>query len=461
LVYSESVFGENSFGENRLMGSAHSEQRMSATIERPRLSDQVAARRHVVAGEVFVTLHDDRSGRVAKIGEREWAVLLCADGTRDIDGVLAAVAQRGHPSSGSHVRAFIEQLAGAGMLVDGTCQQQQAPSIADRPIEPLAGFRLRCDGSGTCCRIYPTTALSPQEAQRCFDAEPFTPECGSVEVPWRARAVSMVDGRCSFLDDGQRCRLHSEGGAAAKPRGCALFPAQLVDDGRAIRLFPAPECACVFASACDPDAGEPLIPAEVNRGAQLDAATFVAQVPEQIMVRPGVRWSRERFIDWCDAISTEGDVPRLLVALAVALPHAPIATDEPIAAALASEVDSLATALDRRLRLHAYRADDDMALLVPRWMRAALELPLLEDATDTSHAADEAFYLQVLMHGRVLAFDGPADGAADGAVDGALRQRALRLLVARRLVEMAGDHADSALRSPLSLVEAYARGFGL
>ena len=86
---------------------------------RPRLSLTVSARRHIVHGESIVTLHADHKDLVLSIGEREWTVLRCADGTRDIDGIVAAVEKSGRAVRQDHLIAFFDELETAGLIING------------------------------------------------------------------------------------------------------------------------------------------------------------------------------------------------------------------------------------------------------------------------------------------------------------------------------------------------------
>src|SRR5262245_58846168 len=233
-------------------------------MKRPSLADHVLPRRHFVGEKRLVVLHDPDAGRTACIGEREWAVLRAADGTRDLEGIASAAAVRERPVRSDHVAEFLADLERAGMLREGPPAREDAREEAaptGRPWRALADFRLRCDGSGSCCRIYPTTVFSPLEVARARSLAPevldagqratsaFTPERGSTLPPWRARAVTMVEGRCAFLLPSNRFVLHERAGTAAKPAGCRLYPATFADDGACVRVSFAPECRCVIASA--------------------------------------------------------------------------------------------------------------------------------------------------------------------------------------------------------------------
>jgi lysine-N-methylase len=256
----------------------------------------------------------------------------------------------------------------------------------------------------------------------------------------------------------------------AKPHGCRQFPLTLVDDGRAIQVSVAPECACVldFADAADGQEGEPLLAAGATRAADLDPRTHVHTLAAEVELDgAGRRWSRERYLDWL--LKLEGraaepglDVAALLWSAGVAFGRGDSAQPDeltvapPCAELLSAAVGDLGGALARRLAVDGWRAPTDLAWRVPRWMQQALEE--LDGAEVAVQPAVERLYLQSLTHGRTLVPRGER-------VDRALCSRALRLLVARRMTGLRqlrnGRAEDRALGQPLALVEGYARAFGL
>src|SRR6185369_12267539 len=94
---------------------------------RPRLADHALARWHVAAGEEHVLLHDTKAGRTVRLGAREWGLLAAADGIGEVE------ASAEHDDDGA------------------------------RPVEALSGFSLRCDGRGSCCRLYASIVFSLAE----------------------------------------------------------------------------------------------------------------------------------------------------------------------------------------------------------------------------------------------------------------------------------------------------------
>jgi Fe-S-cluster containining protein len=94
------------------------------------------------------------------------------------------------------------------------------------------GARWACHGCGTCCRDFWELPATDEDVERISalpleelggglgpDA-PFEPVPGD---PTR-QGLRRIEGRCCFLDDQTRCRLHSEFGANAKPLPCREFP---------------------------------------------------------------------------------------------------------------------------------------------------------------------------------------------------------------------------------------------
>ncbi|MBI4700933.1 MAG: YkgJ family cysteine cluster protein [Deltaproteobacteria bacterium] len=456
----------------------------------------MAARRHLVGGAEHIVLYDTRGDGAACVGAREWALLQGADGTRDLDGILAAAARRGRRAGKRQLAEFLAALETAGMVVEGRDPARppvraasdpaagMASEAACRPLRPLEGYRLRCDGSGTCCRLYPTTLLAPVEVARARalcpdmlsggeDAErAFTPERGPTMRG--AACTAMVDGRCAYLDANRLCLLHGAGGPQAKPAGCRLFPRVFVDDGESVRISVLPECACVLASVGRPG-GEPLVPAGARTRADLDPAALVSVLPERIGLGAGRAAQRAEYCRWealLGELLREGapDIPDRLWSLARAAEEAGLGEREAAAAwrapaplageVVASWIEALGVRAGRFERRDAkWRAAQDMALHAARWVGAACARLLAqgEPFPPAAAPAAEAFYLRALLHGGRLAF-APALGAA-------LRDRAVRLLVARALPaqiarEPAGP-ADPALGQPLALVEALLRGHGL
>jgi lysine-N-methylase len=465
---------------------------------RPRLADHVLARRHIAGGEVVVVLHDQRTGGLVQLGPREWGLLAAADGTRDLEGVVLAARREGAHARVPALRAFLEQLHGAGLLADGApddaASPDESPAIDalhapeslpdDRPLDVLPDFSLHCDGSGSCCRIYASVIFGPVEAARARALFPaiqgggdrhekvFLPDHGS--APTGGSAVTLVDGRCAYLGESGHCSIHARAGGAAKPIGCNLFPASFVDDGERVVVSASVECACILASVGRPD-GAPLIPAEARFRGDLDPSVFIAALPRSLAITRAARADRAAVRAWSRRVaalsaSAPADVARTLWSLAATIDDSGLDADPgpsfsapPAieAARLLPWIEALARRAARRVREDAvWRSERDLARLTSSWIADAAEGllsldPLASPAPTPAVAASEAFYLRAALHGYKLFGDLPLTVA--------LRDRAVRLVVARALPDtFARTGADDpACAHPLALVEAMLRGHGL
>lgn len=100
------------------------------------------------------------------------------------------------------------------------------------PVNVPEGTRFTCQGCGRCCQGW-TVPVDQETVDRLrrhdWGGEPFEPLRGG-DHPYR---ITLVSGRCFFLDQENRCRIHSELSYEAKPRVCRAFPLALVEiDGR-------------------------------------------------------------------------------------------------------------------------------------------------------------------------------------------------------------------------------------
>lgn len=456
--------------------------------ERPRLASHVRPRRHVVDGDERFVLHDGREA-VAQLGLREWVLLCQADGTRDVEGLRLAALREGVRVSRADLEAFVGALASAGLVEEGapralevaraaapappaaTADSSASSAPSPRPVRALPGFRLACDGRGTCCRFYGTVLFSPLEVARARALLPlvddagdrperaFLPERGG--APTGGRAVSLVNGRCSYLEPEGACALHAAGGPLAKPLGCRTFPASLVDVGHELRVSVAFECACVEASAGG-DHGEPLVPSSVVSERDLDAALRVAEVPLELELGGGRRACRELAGAWLDALGERApcDLVALLWGAADALERGGLErVPEPRAPEpreLSPWLEALARRADERARgERRYRSSEDLVPLVLAWVAAgarALVGAPLGGAGDAEAA--ERLYLEAMVFGR-------APLQEPVPLDVALRARAARVALSRALRAAPKPSHDRAFTAPLALVEAACRGHAL
>jgi lysine-N-methylase len=465
---------------------------------RPRLAPHVLPRRHIVDGDARVVLHDIGSGRLVQIGVREWGLLAAADGTRDLTGILLAAAREGAHARAAALEQFLEQLHALGMLEDGAEDQDaaaRAPAPApesdrddvSRPLDPLAGFSLSCDGSGSCCRLYASIVFGPVEAARARALLPqvlgggerhervFMPERGS--GPTGGSIVTLCDGRCAYLASSGRCAVHEAGGAAAKPIGCATFPATFTDDGEAVRVSVAVECACVLASA-DREGGAPLLPPGLRVRADLHETLSVSRVPDLVAVSPAGMAPRAELRTWArrviSCLPAAGDTAAALVALGALVaqeglsadPRAALGAPPPIAPATVTPwIEALHRHAARRAREDAaWRSERDLARRASSWIAAVTEVlgdPAALAATlgaSVPSPRAEAFYVRALVHGHHLA-------TGRLPISLALHDRAVRLLVARAMyvffATLPPEALDPACAEPLALLEAMLRGHGL
>ncbi len=458
---------------------------------RPRLAEHVSPRRHQARNAEVWVLHDQQSGMAYQLGIREWSLLAQADGTRDLEGILAAAERNGTFAAVATFQTFLEALHAQGLLADGVEPRPEAPPAhPSRPLEPLPDFHLLCDGQGSCCRLYATVMFRPREEAVARGLLPQVLEAGdhperafaplSGSVTCGASSVGFVDGRCVYLGRDGQCGLHAAGGPQGKPLGCRTFPALYVDDGQTIRVSPAVECACVLASLGLGSTGEPLVAPGLTNSDELDPGIHLSRLPEEIRITGKRYASREDFVRWgrnVSANANSSDALGVFVALAEVVETwglDPRATLQALATPGAVEPTSIRRVLlrllertRRRLQVDAaWRSDTDLALRAVRWIakaaeRLTLEPSLLERVLFTppsaAEARSEAFYLRAIVHGHQLVLE-------DAPLAPALRDRAVRLVLGRAFLFVVGPdelQEEPTLRHPLALVEATLRGHGL
>lgn len=456
-----------------------------AAPARPRLADHVFARRHRHDGSRIVVLHDTKRDVTVRVAERAWTLISGMDGTRDLAGLAAFTMRRGVPLDAAEIATFLSDLAKEELIEDGPGtvdpprEQQSGADTPDRPVLALPGFSLRCDGSGTCCRFYPSVIFSPLEAARARARLPlvedagleqhrgFTPLAGTDD---RLLAVALADGRCAYLEADLRCGIHRSGAAADKPLGCRVYPARFVDDGAAIRVSPWLECGCVLASGIAGHLdGEPLTTAAL--ASELEPAIFVERLPERVRAGDAVQIERARLSDLSLELADAkiGDGVAALLGLADALDagrfdEARNALDSPPPRTIEPVAEALAAIRQRLTQLAAeeWRSQKDF----PRQLFNALlgALDLVDAMPDEllrgpgAYREAEAFHVRALLFGHQLVHAKHRHSMATLA-----RDRALRALLARALGVTASlaDLTDLAFRQPLALVEACSRAYGL
>ena len=460
-----------------------------ALPSRPRLAEHAMVRRHFIDGEEVIVVHDARSGDLVRMPPRAWALIEAADGTRDIGGLLLAASQRGELRRASEVTAVLTDLQAAGLLTDGidpfsfAAAEAAAEAVDARAALDVLPFTLVCDGSGACCATYSTVRFSEEEAARARSLLPhveegrgkvFLPLAGSGAQP--SCAVTMIDGRCTYLAGDGACELHRRHGAAAKPSGCAIYPATFAFDGEAVRVSLGVECACIAKSLGKKD-GTPLVAEAAAERGDLPAGAQVVVLPEAIELREGVtapraevvRCSRAVLRAWGGArgdAESHADAVAVLWALASKVEAGDL-SEEGVRAAMA-EARAGGPALEmlrpwiaalaertasKRESAERWRSSHDRvrglsALLADGAAALAGEQRLTRALGGEGTAQElEAFYVTAGLHGHGWIGEVPL-GAA-------LRDRAVRLLLGRVVSEAESDP------TALTRVEAMMRAQGL
>jgi len=462
---------------------------------RPRLSSRCLARLHFASGTCRIALSDAETGETAEVGPREWTVLSCLDGTRDIDGIVLAASREGVLVTAEEVAALVASLEEEAMIEQGPFTRAPRALVpppattrhGERPIEVLPGYRFRCNGQGSCCRLYSSIVFSPLEAARARSLLPrvldagerhehaFTPERGAGPCP--GSAVALVEGSCAYLD-GSVCGLHRAGGPDSKPFGCNLFPLTLVDDGKRARVSVAVECRCVLESL-DASDGDPLLSESVCTVDDLDSRYRVEVLPDRVSMTAERDAPLEEFVDWSDAVldvlASRNDFDAAAVAwsLAAAVDAHGLDRDVSLSAmeahldlpgsAPAECVASLGARAARRAKGEsAFRSARDLTRKGMLGIAASAEIladrEILAAVLGGAGArpGDERFYLRAVLFGHQLVGSPISDG---------LRGRAVAMWIARVFPLATGalfpGDSDGAFERPLALVEAILRGHGM
>jgi lysine-N-methylase len=433
------------------------------------------ARRHVSGARATVILHDANGGGAFEVGAKGWALVAAMDGTRDALGLSLAIDGR---ASVEEVERFLAELEGVGALEEGRPRDEpEAEARAQRPVEVLEGYALRCDGRGVCCAIYPSIVFTSEEAARARatmpevlgggedEARVFLPERGADR---RSLAVAVVDGRCAYLGEDRRCGLHARGGAGAKPLGCRAYPTALVDDGEAIRVGPVVECACVIASAVEPGPrGAPLLEGSPRTSAELDPRLVVDELPETIALHGSMTATRREVREWADAARAVApdDVAARFAELAAQVRAHGLATKTKAARfdveSLLTRVDALGEAAARR-QDERFRSERDAARRAFAWISTACALarrsPALFAEASPDMQGEERFYFRAVLFGHQA-----VPRSAEVTLAEELTRRAVRVVVARAMKAVArlAGLEDPGFRYPLAVLEAMVRAYGL
>jgi lysine-N-methylase len=117
----------------------------------------------------------------------------------------------------------------------------------------------------------------------------------------RSQLARRADGSCVFLSDDNRCRIHAEHGAAAKPLVCQMYPLQLVPHDKQVVLTLRRSCPSAAA-----DEGSPLTEhlRSVRRLAKQGGLL------EQAVRAPAI--TRNYRGSWSEALMVASSIERLL-----------------------------------------------------------------------------------------------------------------------------------------------------
>ena len=117
----------------------------------------------------------------------------------------------------------------------------------------LEGQRWSCHSCGNCCRslvVHLTGAdrgkIDEQGWGDRLDVDPFV----RLGRGWALN--KRADGACVFLDESNRCRIHSEFGESAKPLACRIFPFSVHRADDAWQATLRYDCPSVIASRGEP-----------------------------------------------------------------------------------------------------------------------------------------------------------------------------------------------------------------
>lgn len=452
------------------------------TPERPRLADHVLARLDRRAGRERLLLFDRQQRRVLTLPARAWSLLVHADGTRELAGLVMAARRLGARVELAEARALLGELAQHGLLVGDAPETLRAglpeppPTHGDeRVIVEWPQGRYHCDGRGDCCRSYDSITVLPDDVHRAAATLPedlelahlqhrvFLPLAGSAPGP--AQAIALRDGGCRFLD-ARGCSLHARGGAEAKPIGCRWFPTRIVDDGAGLRATVFVECVCLATH--EPTAA-PLLPAGVRRGADLPRGVVVARVPEQVVLREGVTVSRAAACEAIDRLqaqcAAEDDaIARLWVRADAFARHGALRDDDD------REPDDPELVAHLAARCSVIARAAAAAWQVERSWRDEHEPPCVR----LSAIAQAARLLSSPTAAALVMRSGPVDAALEQRVVAAacfgrtwlclpemiegMREQATLGWLARAVAALMPEHADATLReAPLAAIAATAR----
>jgi Fe-S-cluster containining protein len=130
-----------------------------------------------------------------------------------------------------------------------------------RPLLARPGARYACFGDGLCCTdIHGIGPLTKKECTQMRRIDSKSAGWDDDHDDYMLRTAA--DGGCVFLMSDQRCSVHAERGADAKPEGCRRFPLGLVATPFGGRITTDHRCPCRTMGErppIEPEAVEPSI----------------------------------------------------------------------------------------------------------------------------------------------------------------------------------------------------------
>lgn len=449
-------------------------------LRRPRLSDDAMVRRHSIDGCEKILIHDTRTAEAIELDPRQGVLIECADGTRDLDGIVLAASRTGALRRVSELVGLLGELADRGLMADGVAPIVEfAPSPPDRPVEALPGFRLHCNRNGACCCTYGSLLFTQEEAWRAHRLAPdacfgervasagFTAAFGTRR---EALAAPLVDGRCAYLDEDMTCRLHVIGGARAKPRACQTYPATFVDDGQGVRVSVSVECPCVLDSIGRDD-GQPLVSSQVRVAGDLPEGTPVSRLADQVLVTSEQRAPSAALRAWAPEAARSFEGPRSSIdqfwALGKRLDEHGLDEQEllpwlqrapgPREAELLAEIESLEARVKSRQKTVQWRSGHDRVRQLTGWLARVLH-PLSSHDGLRAALDDERWEEHERFYARATLFDHRL-ALGETSLAAGCQARAVRIVVARGMGRWAADASvsDSAAAFPLTAVEVLMR----
>ncbi|MFZ5480598.1 MAG: YkgJ family cysteine cluster protein [Myxococcota bacterium] len=233
---------------------------------------------------------------------------------------------------------------------------------APMAVVALPGARFACQGSGGCCANYVFGPLTDADVERVTG---LVGEGWFETRPDQTRFLHTdAEGRCVFLEGGNRCGLHARYGATSKPGFCQLFPLVAWPTLDGLRLVDNGECLSFPASAADgPGLREgfaevqDLLPAQVALqhpvvgfpGGQCDFAFFAPLRDAWVESAGDLRRCAGLARAWLRALATfpVAEGPRGAIAEALATARPLEAAGDEALRALAADVRALFAAMRR------------------------------------------------------------------------------------------------------------------